>query len=289
MSGEIRYTETCGACGPAVTGMASCVNEFGEEWEYAGYGDCGMAPCSAFGTRAKCRHVRYSADKAACCLGTNTDPRRTCDPKYTIGTGGCDDVMAEYCAVGDRIMTDPKCINWANQRPAAARQLQTNYCLANMDKHVCRQWCKQRAAENDGICDTAFMAWCEVNSADPMCSCIKSPLSTKYGINPRCNDRACIDTGYIPVNMRNSACPNVVDCSVQATLINSGVQLTGLTVDQKCASAPSPTTDTARSGQLDEDMVWLLMLLLIVVVIVISVGLAVWVLSAGKNMVAHNI
>jgi hypothetical protein len=67
-----------------------------------------------------------------------------------------------------------------------------------------------------------------------------SPLSDpKYGVNPKCFDKNCVAGGYMTTSMLAASCPNIVNCDVQAQLLNSGVSLSGLTINQNCGSADS--------------------------------------------------
>ncbi len=260
MSGEIRYTSECGACGPAVQARASCTGELGDEWSYDGYGSCNDCQfnCVSFGllgnactvgTRAKCKHVSYLGDKTACCLGRGSgDPKKTCNPTYNISNPACDGAYIDYCKVNDRILKDPICQNWRNVRPDQSKVILKAYCAAHLDAPECKTWCSTRT---DGTCDDIAVAWCKEHPADPFCSCISSPLTdVKFGINPKCVDRKCIDTGYITSNMRTTACPDITNCEVQSLLENSGVQLAGVTINQQCGSGASASVNTSEASPL---------------------------------------
>jgi hypothetical protein len=263
MSGEIKYTSSCGACGPAVQAIASCTSEYGDEWDYDGHGSCDQCKfnCVSFGllgtactagTKAKCKHISYLGEKTSCCLGNGPGiAKYTCNPSYTAANDECNSVYADYCATGDRIISDPKCVNWRNMQPAASQQILQNYCVQNVNNPSCREWCKSRADAGDGVCDVNVQKWCDEHPSEPYCSCVKSPLADpKFGINPKCNDRKCIDTGYITQNMRNTNCPDITNCDVQSKLLNSGVQLTGVTINQSCGKDAPPLIgdDTAPFG-----------------------------------------
>lgn len=307
MSGEIKYTAACAACGPAVEAGASCTKEFGDEWAYAGYGQCGRCGFNCIyniftgkndictlGTNAMCKHVRYSADPTACCLGTSTSG--TCDPKYTPASGNCDSALANYCAQGDRIVTDPKCINWRNVRPDASRATLKGFCINNLGRKECQDWCRQAG----GDCDSAVIGWCSTHHDDPYCTCINSAITDpKYGINPKCVDSKCLSTGYITQNMKNTACPDITNCEVQAQLINSGISLAGVTINQNCGKSPTtqpsvppqptpgstvPTQPAASVSLLSNQWVILFIFIFIVLVafILIFVG------GNGSNNVAQT-
>lgn len=265
MSGEIRYTSACGACGPAVQDKASCVGEFGDEWAYSDYGSCGdcqfncvdfglLGTACTNGAKAKCKHISYLGDKTSCCLGRGpgSNAKNSCNPTYNISNPECDQTYATYCSTGDRIITDSICKNWRNIRPQQSRQILQNYCTTHLDDPACRTWCKSIADGGDGACDAAVQEWCNSHPDDPYCTCIKSPLQNpKYGINPKCNDRKCIDTGYITANMRNTYCPDITNCDIQAQMANSGVQLTGVTINQNCGKntpVPAPVMQGSVSS-----------------------------------------
>jgi len=260
---ETKYTSACGACGPAVSAIASCAGEFGPEWVFDGPGECNMCQfnCTDFGflgtactvgTKAKCRRVSYLGDKTSCCLGNgtgNADKRITCDPALGPASVQCNPAYTAYCAVGDRIMSDPKCIAWKNQQPGAARATIQNYCVNNIGDPRCRAWCSNVAAAGDGTCDTAVRAWCELNPADQYCACIKSPLQNpKLGVNPKCNDAKCLAGGYLTQNMMMTACPDITDCSILIPMSNSGVQLAGVNVTQTCGNKPVVTGSTGLNN-----------------------------------------
>ncbi len=272
MSGEIRYTSACGACGPAVQARVSCTGEFGDEWGYDSYGSCGDCSydCVSFGllgnactvgTRAKCKHLSYLGDKASCCMGKGpgSNTKNTCNPSYNISNPECDSTYATYCAKDDKIIRDPICINWRNIRPEQSRQILQSYCLDHMEAPECRQWCTTLSEKGDGTCDQAMQAWCNKFPQSLPCTCIKSPLADpKYGINPKCNDRACIDTGYLTANMRSTNCPDITNCDVQTKMLNSGVQLAGVVINQSCGksgdtSNATKSLDTTGSGSVGSD------------------------------------
>jgi hypothetical protein len=67
--------------------------------------------------------------------------------------------------------------------------------------------------------------------------------------NPLCVDSKCIATGYATTNMKNTTCPTVIDCSVKATLENSGISIgQSIPIRQNCGD--SGTTETTETGVL---------------------------------------
>lgn len=275
MSGQIRTTGRCRPCGSGGSwGPGDCRDIFGDEWDYIGENgcnyDCKVAGASP-GTQARCQMVRYNGNQTACCFGNTTTG--TCNPSHNVTNPQCDRIYANYCAQGDRIIRDPKCLNWRNVRPDASRATIQNYCVANLDAIECRQWCKQKSDSGDGVCDGAVSAWCDSNPSDPYCACIKSPLmDPKFGINPKCNDRKCIDTGYITQNMKNTNCPDITNCDVQTKMLNSGVQLAGVTVNQNCGK-PTETTPTAKDtipkqGMFAINTQWLIVIIFLFICVI---------------------
>ena len=283
--GDIKYTKACGACGPAVQALASCTGEFGPEWTYAGEGTCGdcsfncvdfglLGNACTVGTHAKCKKISYTADQTACCLGLDAgNPKRTCDPNWNVSNPICNPAHATYCSVGDRILSDKICTNWANIQPAAALQQKLAYCSTHLDDPRCKDWCRLQ----NGLCDSAVTTWCATHTSDPYCTCLQSRL-TGTQINPVCMDRDCIMTGYQTQNMKSIKCPDITDCTIQATAINSGVSLGGgFVINQNCGNgqpnAPTQERINAVQQQLDADASIAPQLLLFLFIIFVIVGL----------------
>jgi hypothetical protein len=50
-------------------------------------------------------------------------------------------------------------------------------------------------------------------------------------------------------NMQNTPCPTVIDCSIQATLINNGVSLsTTVPIEQNCGNGAAPTKQVSAQS-----------------------------------------
>ncbi len=145
--------------------------------------------------------------KVACCTGANGTGQ--CG-EFVPGTPGCDAVMKLFCTAD------------------------------NMGNPICRTWCQNHT----DICDVPMFAYCDAHADDPFCACIKSPANTKGIINPKCADAKCMTGGYLTTNMSRTACPNIVDCSVQAGLQNNGVSIgSGTSIVQNCGQS----TDTGSA------------------------------------------
>lgn len=294
MSGQIKYTRMCGACGPAVTARAKCTAEYGNEWAYDGFGPCDMCRWGwlnwTIGTKAKCKHVSYLGSPTDCCLGRDTG-KNSCDPDYRPGSAACDSALAAYCRVGDRMNSDNRCIQWGNVRPEGSRQIKSEYCLANLGVKECQTWCKNETVAGRGTCDNAMTNYCKgagANSA--ICSCINSKLADpNIGINPKCIDSNCIRSGYITQNMYNTNCPNITNCDVQMDIINTGILTANFDVNQECGQTNAPNRDTPSETPLLKREVlgiqlqWLLLIIFIIFVAIMMI-LAVVTTDTGSEL-----
>lgn len=248
MSNEIRSTNRCRPCGSGSTwGSGDCSDVFGPGWSYIGENscnyDCIVAGASP-GTSARCQMTSYTGTPSECCINGRSTTG-ACNPIYTLTSANCDDSLISYCSQGARIAADPICLRWRDNRPSSAYRLMANYCSNDPRHPECLNWCKRLAANKDGFCDSIYNSWCNVHPNDPICTCIKSPLQDpKIGLNPKCNDKKCIDTGYLTQNMINTNCPDITNCSIQPLITNSGVQVTGINIDQKCGNN-NATNDAA--------------------------------------------
>lgn len=134
------------------------------------------------------------------------------------------------------------CGDYTYGSPACSR-IVGDHCVKNVGDSFCQQWCRN----NTEKCDAAVIAWCEKNPGDPYCSCIKSKAGKIA--NPKCVDAKCVRYGYLTTNMERTACPNVIDCSVRAKLINSGVSLaTVVPIEQNCGGDANTSTKVTSSG-----------------------------------------
>jgi hypothetical protein len=170
---------------------------------------------------------------SSCCLGTATS--YDCG-QYVAGSQVCTEALRGYCtgtnSVGGKVGAP------------------------NMNLPTCQSWCKL----NPTICDSAAIDYCSTpqgsitqlggpgGSGTAFCSCLNSPAVSKNIINPKCADRKCIDTGYLTTNMQQANCPNIIDCSIQANLANSGVEIArSVAIDQSCGNAPGATTTSTTN------------------------------------------
>lgn len=304
MSGEIKQTAACGACGPAVAVRANCVAEYGPEWEYAGPGVCNECTFDGIiGTRARCRHVARLAPKRECCMQWLTsdalvDPKLTCNPEYSLAN--CASEIAGYCAEGDRILYNSYCKRWRALRPDDADAVMADYCLRSLHAPECKTWCKNKSAAGSAICDSAAWSWCQVYGKDgsgkvlPFCACLLSPVDD-IGVNPKCYDRDCINGGYMTQNMSVTACPNVVTCNMALSLANTGANLVNVIPEQTCgntsgapvytplapaapnatttgSSVAAPTPGATAGATLDPAFMFVLFLFVIVLLTLIGIG-----------------
>ena len=216
-------------------------------------------------------------DPLSCCLGNTNGV--ICDPKYNLGSGNCDSLMASYCSYDGRIVKDKKCREWLDQRPDAARQIATSHCLDNLDDPRCRDWCRNESAAGRNTCDMAAGQWCNFYPNDQFCSCIKSPLQQKHNINPKCNDSRCLMGGYLTQNMRITPCPDVTNCTIQAKILNSGIQVANMTLDQRCGDAAAAEVDPADAAwgeELQDNMLLLFIVLIVLLAVIIMIAVAVY-------------
>jgi len=97
----------------------------------------------------------------------------------------------------------------------ATASLEELCCLGIMDVNECHDMYLRTSTNN--MCDPFIARYCNTITGknDPMCTCINSEIPF-----PNCHDNKCQNTGYIPNNMRNQACPTVLNC-------NQFVNLTG--------------------------------------------------------------
>jgi hypothetical protein len=148
-----------------------------------------------------------------------------------------DPIESAKCAVGTRTVN----CNGISPGSADATMFMADYCgrPTNSPTAECKIWCKQYPQ----YCDAAVTEYCIVNPADPYCSCITSPAQ---GI-AKCVDNTCLTSGYVPTNMFNVKCPDVVNCTVQAALANAGRAISqSIPIQQNCGNTtidPTPGYD----------------------------------------------
>lgn len=260
-----QVVNSCTAC-PSYL-YNNCQNDFGPE--YVNDGDQGGCGFLGFGCQLKCRWTGYSASASDCCLNNPTG-QRTCDPNYNRGNASCDTAMQQHCSIGDNVMSDQKCQDWCNQRPDACRATKLAYCSTNLDKATCRTWCNDDA--NYESCATAVQPYCELHPTDIYCSCINSRVvSANLGVNPKCVDQTCLASGFLTQNMRTTACPSNINCTVQAAAQNSGISLiTNIPIQQNCgASATTAVTTPPPSASSGLQIYYILIFIFIVFIAIL--------------------
>lgn len=150
-----------------------------------------------------------------------------------------------------------------------------DHCVANIGSPYCQQWCRK----NTERCDSAVIAWCAKNPNDPYCTCINSKAGKIA--NPKCVDAKCIRTGYMTTGMERTACPDIIDCSIRAKLINNGVSLaTIVPIQQNCGG----TSDTQVTTSQDIPPATtaspsMTILILLFFVVLVAIALAIYVLG----------
>lgn len=180
----------------------------------------------------------------------------------------------------------------------------TSWCTgANLATPQCQTWCNQA----DGACDSAVISYCALNPSDQYCSCINSVAYTKGIINPKCLDRNCLETGYLTRNMRNTNCPSIINCEIQADLSNSGLVFSNsVSIQQNCGDTGTVTNPTTQPppvqptqvqtqpvtistglipaiiGMASETMV--MWFILFVIIAIVSGGLLYWILADDETI-----
>lgn len=161
---------------------------------------------------------------ASCCLGVSGGSSTDCG-KYVAGSLVCTEALRGYCTGTNsqgQVIGTP-----------------------NMDVPACQSWCKL----NPTICDKAAIDYCAgAGTGTPFCTCINSPATTKGLINPKCADRSCISTGYLTTNMQQANCPNIINCTIQANLANSGVEISKtVPIEQNCGNTNTSGTNVGSN------------------------------------------
>ncbi|QYB17434.1 hypothetical protein PV-S19_0070 [Pacmanvirus S19] len=146
-----------------------------------------------------------------------------------------DPLESAKCSIGTRTINCNELVPGST----AATTYMSSYCSkpGNVATPECKVWCKT----NPQFCDAAVAEYCKLNGTDKYCSCINSPAQ---GI-AKCVDGTCLTYGYVPTNMANTQCPNVINCTVQAALTNAGRSIAqSIPIQQNCGSTGETTNDT---------------------------------------------
>lgn len=198
-------------------------------------------------------HLPPTKDAVVKCCTNNTDPA-ACGP-YTAGSSLCDAAIASSCE-------------------------------NTMGSSFCQSWCR----DHPELCDKQVIAYCAKNPRDPYCACI---LSKATGVaNPKCVDDKCVRFGYMTTNMQRTPCPTVIDCSIQATLINNGVSLsTVVPIEQNCGNSSNTTvtkkTTVTSPTQTPSPVVnYALYVFILVIFIAFMSAILLWSMLGGDAKVA---
>lgn len=316
MSGERKNTSACMACSGSATINTKCGDEFGPEWDKVGDTGCGSCRFNGavIGRRAICQRTRYLGNNLSCCLGKGPGGERTievpnifdppkfgqpnntttvvipsnlsCDPNWTLSSGGCDAAMANYCSLSDNATKDKKCIEWRNARPTQAKATSINTIKANPDllkDSDTQLFAKSLANSGDPSLDGAVTTYCSKNPSDPLCTCIKSTATTSLGINPKCVDAECLATGYMTANQASTACPNETSCTQINNLKNAGVSLiSSIETSQTCGNQTTNNTDNTDTT-IETSPNILLYVIIFIFVIMIGSGLYYFVFTSEQT------
>lgn len=274
MSGERRNTSACMACTGSATINTKCQEEFGPEWVRVGDTGCGSCRFNGLviGRRGTCKHSSYQGNTLSCCLGNGPRNSRTsCDPNWSINTGGCDNAMAIHCAMGSNAVNDVKCKEWRSARPAQANAISINTIRSNPDLLAdpdTQLFAKSLANSGDPSLDSAVYNFCSRNPDNKLCTCINSKALTDLGINPKCVDAKCLETGYLTANQVSTDCPDIISCTQINNLKQSGLSLvSSIKTNQSCGNETDTTTE--------EKPVNINMLLFVIIfLVIIALGLS---------------
>lgn len=86
--------------------------------------------------------------------------------------------------------------------------------------------------------------------------------------------------GYLTQNMRITPCPDVTNCTMQAKILNSGIQVANMTFDQRCGDAADAEVDLADTADDEESqdnmLLFIILIVLLAVIIMIAIIVAVY-------------
>lgn len=318
MSGVQKNTADCMACTASATINTKCQSEFGPEWTKVGDTGCGSCTFNGavIGKKATCKHTSYLGNNLSCCLGkgpggeqqitipnifdpapfggtpstsTITIPSNlSCDPNWNFASGGCDAAMTSYCGMGTNSVTDPKCKEWRTTRAAQAKAVSINAIKANPDLLAdsdTQAFARDLSNAKDSSLDAAVTTFCTKNPDNKLCTCVNSNASTKLGINPKCVDAKCLETGYLTANQSATACPNVISCTQINNLKTAGISLIStIETSQNCGNE-TPSASDVDAEEPVYKKTWFLIVLLITFVIFIAVSI----MYAMPNLFSNNV
>jgi hypothetical protein len=176
------------------------------------------------------------------------------------------------------------CVGYTSGTPACSSAYAT-FCATNMKDPRCQAW----ARANTEVADSIAAAYCKQNPNDPFCACIMSAANVNGVINPKCADQKCLASGYLTTTMKNSNCPDVINCTVQAALKNTGVSLASVPIQQNCGSTgntgsttstpPVNALDIAGTGMSESSII----MIFVFIAIIFSIIMTVWWVSSRKG------
>lgn len=224
--------------------------------------------------QAVCWKTSYPTDQASllkCCTGETAE--KDCDPQYCVKNwANCAPIFKKQCStnldqpVCDRLMVGPKAN--ANSRRLYNEMAQV-YCKgANLNKGVCREWCKT----NLGKCKDSLRAFCKDKAGNPTysstCACyfpqekyqaIATKIADGWDVpdnyidpTPECMFPACKSSDYADIGRKNTCTPlNIAKCyqNIDINLEDSAVSK--LTLNQNvtgCKTAFSKKSNKTSGG-----------------------------------------
>lgn len=158
--------------------------------------------------------------------------------------------VGQYCSSSNSPFDDEVCQKWQKAFPEEFKKSAVTYCQSNLDKEKCQQYCRFQSASGDGVCDSMMSSFCQKNSSHPVCTCITSKLnfSKDKDLNPKCFDKSCLFTGYIPSDMQNAYCPTAINCVVGRKLKDLGYDLSTLTINSSCNSGSGQGNNSSNNN-----------------------------------------
>lgn len=245
-------------------GTGGLVSQYGGEYDGA----------SIAGKRGTVKRIAYKADPDTCCTtGASTLDGKTCDPRYRdLGTGSCDNTMAQYCATNP---TADRCKTWTTLRKAQAQPAidaaMRIKCSAGdaIKSSECLSWMSSRGAEVRPWYDQTVASYCKANPTDQdFCGCYNLPKGVdefaQIANQPYCFVQACANgkNAYKSAAMSGD-CASVQICKQTvniASISDSTISNLQLSCDQNSDTSTTPSPSSPSSPRV-----------LIIVVIIITI------------------
>lgn len=247
---NMKLGSKCRSYDNTISGADDC----GSGYKYSGIerNNCSDGNAFTAGRKAKCWKTDYPTDQASllkCCTGETAE--NDCNENYCVKNwGNCASIFKKECSnnldkpVCDRMIVGPKA---TSNSIRLYNEMAQTYCKdANLNKGVCREWCKK----NLGKCKDSLRSFCSDKADNPTysatCACyfpqakyqaIATKIADGWDVpdnyidpTPECMFPACqasdyADTGKktmcsdlniancyqnIDINLEDSAVPNLI-------------------------------------------------------------------------------